>query len=171
MIGEMLRQLPGIDPLDWAFTGTTSEAIDRYNWLLQNAPERIVPALHFTPHEFRPESTRDKAVTIPLREQVKEACPMYDAVQATANNAVQVAGPLLKGERATEFGTRIHTIVKQDIDRYYAGRLIAERSFLKYTQELDDEDYEKMASDMAERIPYASIYSKKWGTASFASMT
>ncbi|MEP7454689.1 hypothetical protein [Phyllobacterium sp. SB3] len=53
MGADALRQFLQTDPLISSFRGTTTEAVERYNWLLKNAPDNTVPALHFTPHEFR----------------------------------------------------------------------------------------------------------------------
>ncbi|ATU92607.1 hypothetical protein B5P45_24440 [Phyllobacterium zundukense] len=79
---ETLRQLLQSDPLNSSFSGTADEASDRYNWLLEKKPRNVVPALHFTPHEFQLRSEpgqgpRLKVVVVPLlREQVEAACPL-----------------------------------------------------------------------------------------------
>lgn len=140
---EILRQLPDTDPLNSSFRGTTQEALDRYNWLLQNAPKSIVPALHFTPHEFKPgEGPKLEKVVVPmLREQVEGACPLYKAVQTQVNLAARAAGKISDYRSAAEFGTRMHTILKDNIVRNYNGRLIPERSFLKYAEELSENNY------------------------------
>jgi hypothetical protein len=73
IVGGTIHQLLDNDPFNSSFKGTPDEATDRYNWLLQNAPKNIVPALHFTPHEFRGEQgPKLQPVVIPLlREQVE----------------------------------------------------------------------------------------------------
>ncbi|WP_091949931.1 hypothetical protein [Phyllobacterium sp. YR620] len=140
--GELLRQFVETDKLQSSHNGDADVSIDRYNWLLENAPDRIVPALHFIPHEYQEEqSPKRKATVVPLlKEQVEDACPLYGAVKTATNNAVQAAGPRSNFASAAEYGTRVHTILKDLLVADYAGRLIAERSFLKYFEELGLDD-------------------------------
>ena len=137
--GQTLRQLLDSDPLNSSFKGTPDEATDRYNWLLQNAPKTIVPALHFTPHEFEAgQGPRLQPVVVPLlREQVEGACPLYGAVQTEANLATQEAIKRGNYQSASEFGTQVHTIMKEYIISKYPKSLIPERSYLKYAEELE----------------------------------
>jgi hypothetical protein len=131
IIGETIHQLLDSDPLNSSFKGTADEAVDRYNWLLQNAPENVVPALHFTPHEFEGgQGPKLETVVVPLlREQVEGACPLYGAVQTEANLAVQAAGKVSDYRSAADFGTRALTIMKENIIHNYSGRLIPEQSY------------------------------------------
>ncbi len=39
------------------------------------------------------------------------------------------------------FGTRVHTILKDNIAERYSSKLAPERSYLKYFQELNDDKY------------------------------
>jgi hypothetical protein len=143
IIAEPLKQFIERDPFNSSFRGTAHEATERYNWLLKNAPETTVPALHFTPHEFRagPEPKHETVVVPMLREQVERACPLYKAVQAEANRAAQAAGKRSDYRSAAEYGTKVHTIMKDNILQNYYGRLIPERSFLKYAEELTEVEY------------------------------
>ncbi|EJN04085.1 hypothetical protein PMI41_01722 [Phyllobacterium sp. YR531] len=140
-----LRQFLQTDPLISSFRGTAVEAVERYNWLLKNAPDNTVPSLQFTPHEFRTQhGPKLQTVVIPmLREQVEGACPLYKAVQMEANRAAQAAGKASDFARAADYGTRMHTILKENIIHNYSGRLIPERSFLKYAEELSEDEYGK----------------------------
>lgn len=140
-----LHQLLESDPLNSSFKGTADEATDRYNWLLQNAPENVVPALHFTPHEFvAGQGPKLETTVVPLlREQVESACPLSGAVQTQANLAAQDAGKKSDYRSATEYGTQVHTNMK-NIIRNYAESLIPEQSYLKYAEELEgDKRYHK----------------------------
>lgn len=143
MGADALRQFLQTDPLVSSFRGTTTEAVERYNWLLKNAPDNTVPALHFTPHEFRSQQgPKLETVVVPmLREQVEGACPLYKAVQTQANLAAQAAGKPSDYRSASDYGTRVHAILKDNILHNYSGRLIPERSFLKYAQEIAEQNY------------------------------
>jgi hypothetical protein len=70
-----------------------------------------------------------------------KACPLYDAVQTQANLAAKAAGKASGYPSAREYGTRVHTIMKENIISNYSGRLIPERSYLKYAQEIEDDQY------------------------------
>ncbi|MGH6862357.1 MAG: hypothetical protein ACRECY_19095, partial [Phyllobacterium sp.] len=142
--GQALRQLLESDPFNSSFKGTAYEAVDRYNWLLQRAPASIVPALHFTPHEFQArQGLKLETVVVPLlREQVEDACPLFGAVKTEANLAAQAAGKVSDYRSPSEYGTRVHTLMKERITHHYDGRLIPERSYLKYDEEnLNDAAY------------------------------
>jgi hypothetical protein len=141
--GQTLRQLLDSDPFNSSFKGTADEATDRYNWLLQNAPKDIVPALHFTPHKFEVgQGPKLQSVVVPLlREQVEAACPLYGAVQTEANLATQEAIKRGNYRSASEFGTEVHTIMKEYIISKYPESLIPEQSYLKYAEEVDDRRY------------------------------
>ncbi|MDR6632995.1 hypothetical protein J2X72_001779 [Phyllobacterium sp. 1468] len=143
IVGQLLRHLLDSDPLDSSFKGTPDEAAERYNWLLQNAPKTIVPALQFTPHEFEAgQGPKPQPVVVPLlREQVEGACPLYGAVQKEANLATQEAIKRGNYRSASEFGTEVHTIMKDYILAKYPESLIPERSYLKYAQEIKDNNY------------------------------
>ncbi|MEP7454688.1 hypothetical protein [Phyllobacterium sp. SB3] len=78
-----------------------------------------------------------------LREQVEGACPLYKAVQTQANLAAQAAGKPSDYRSAADYGTRVHKILKNNILHNYYGRLIPERSFLKYAQEIAEQSYSK----------------------------
>ena len=141
--GQTLRQLLDSDPLDSSFKGTPDEATDRYNWLLQNAPDTIVPALHFTPHEFEGgQGPKLETAVVPLlREQVESACPLFEAVQTEANLATQEAIKRANYRSASEFGTQVHKIMKDYIISKYPESLIPEQSYLKYAEELEGDKH------------------------------
>jgi hypothetical protein len=141
---ESLLRVIEKDPFNSSFKGTADEATDRYNWLLQNAPDNIVPVLHFTPHEFRKEhGPKLETTVVPLlREQAEGACPLFGAVQTEANLATQEAIKRANYRSASEFGTQVHKIMKDYIVSKYPKSLIPERSYLKYAEELEgDERY------------------------------
>lgn len=135
---ESLLRVIEKDPFNSSFKGTADEATDRYNWLLENAPDNIVPALHFTPHEFRTgQGPKLETTVVPLlREQAEDACPLYGAVQTEANLATEEAIKRGNYRSASEFGTEVHKIMKCYIIHKYPESLIPEQSYLKYAQEV-----------------------------------
>jgi hypothetical protein len=118
------------------------DAVAEYNRLTNQRDPTVKPVLLFRPKDWGPDDQlqpgkRVKATVQLLNQnEVKQYCPEIGIVQSLANQAVKQAGPRSNYETPWLFGTAAHTNLKNLATANYPSILRAERSYLKFAEEV-----------------------------------
>ena len=129
---------PGSKPL--------KEGIDEFNRLLKQPDPTKTPIFLFRPKDWKPDNPGERTTTRPsaevkliTKDQVKEDCPEYDTVQNLTNLAKNSAGKASSYSSPVLWGTAVHSRMKEMVDKNYSGQLFAERSYVKYNEDVMDD--------------------------------
>ncbi|PSH57547.1 hypothetical protein CU103_27560 [Phyllobacterium sophorae] len=128
------------------------DAVAEYNRLSNQRDPSLKPVLLFRPKDWGADDQlqpgRRVKATVQLlnKDEVKQYCPEVGIVQSLANQAVKQAGPRSNYETPWLFGTAAHTNLKNLATANYPNVLRAERSYLKFAEEVAaDENSEDLA--------------------------
>ncbi len=124
----------------------TEDAIAEYNRLSNQRDPSLKPVLLFRPKDWgaddqlQPRRRMKATVQLLTKNEVKRYCPEIGIVQSLANEAVKRAGPRSDYETPWLFGTAAHTNLKKLANANYPNILRAERSYLKFAEEVAAEE-------------------------------
>ncbi|MBA8876901.1 hypothetical protein [Phyllobacterium myrsinacearum] len=129
---------PGSKPL--------KEGIEEFNRLSKQRDPTKTPIFLFRPKDWKPDNPAERTTTRPsaevkliTKDQVKEDCPEHGTVQNLTNLAKNSAGKAYNYSSPVLWGTAVHSRMKELVDNNHSGQLIAERSFVKYNEDVMDD--------------------------------
>lgn len=141
LIEHVLRKPdePGSKPL--------KEGIDEFNRLLKQSDPTKTPIFLFRPKDWKPDNPAERTTTrqsvnvgLITKDRVKEDCPEYGTVQNLTNLAKAAAGRTSDYSSPLLWGTAVHSKMKDLVNQNYSGKLVAERSYVKYNEDVMDDN-------------------------------
>lgn len=119
----------------------------------RNSPDTQA-IVQFSAHDFRP-SEAGKAITSVgtlNRDQVEAVCPRLPEVQERTETAVAAVKSGQPNLMAQQYGTAVHTHVKEQIAALEDPNFVAERSFLKEKTDVSYGDKNSIRVDVFENV-------------------
>ncbi|PRD50110.1 hypothetical protein [Phyllobacterium myrsinacearum] len=144
LLGGLITAFQFLNDPEFAYP--LEEALDRYNSAVAVKDNNTVPSITFRAHAFDTGSSPQRVFATMKeleRDEARKLCPKYTTVQTQTDIAAFTAGPRSTHKSPATYGTAVHTHLEHQIRAMEDPDLRAERSYMKYHDEMPDGSYER----------------------------
>ncbi|RZS88354.1 hypothetical protein EV217_0737 [Phyllobacterium myrsinacearum] len=142
LLGGLITAFQFLNDPEFAYP--LEEALDRYNSAVAVKDNNTVPSITFRAHAFDTGSSPQRVFATMKeleRDEARKLCPKYTTVQTQTDIAAFAAGPRSTYKSSANYGTAVHTRLERQIRAMEDPDLQAERSYMKYHDEMPKGSY------------------------------